>query len=108
MRTRDRWERWLRTNLGSLPLPPGVDKTSVWSVATMLSSYANVDGTGITVTTNTLRNDLGIGQTKLVRILRWMEEQGLLTVVKKHSPGSGTHRALRIPNSAAKAPRAPS
>lgn len=97
MRTRDRWERWLRTNLGSLPLPTGVDKSSVWAAATMLASYANADGTGVTVSTNTLRNDLGIGQTKLVRILRWMEEQGLLTVVKKHGHRCGTQRVLTIP-----------
>jgi hypothetical protein len=58
MRHRDRWEQWLRAEITSLPLQQGVDVATAWAVASMLATYANADGSGITVSTNTIRIQL--------------------------------------------------
>jgi hypothetical protein len=73
MRYRDRWERWLRKEIQWVPLPKGVDAITVWAVATMLSSYADSDGSHIEVSMETLRRQLRIGKPKLDRTVQWLK-----------------------------------
>jgi hypothetical protein len=97
MRDRDRWEQWLRTEISSLPLGQGVDTVTAWAVASMVATYANADGSGITVSTNVLRQQMKIGKAKLDRTLQWLEDSGVLTTTAKHGRGTPTRRALLIP-----------
>jgi hypothetical protein len=97
MRDRDRWEQWLRAEITSLPLGHGVDVVTAWAVASMVATYANSDGSDITVSTDTLRKQIQIGKSKLDRTLKWLEEVGVLTVTAKHGRGTPTRRALVIP-----------
>ena len=97
MRGRDRWEQWLRAEIASLRSGQGVDTVTAWAVASMLATYADADGAGITVSTNTVREQLRIGKEKLHRTVDWLDETGVLIVVTKHGRGTPTRRALVIP-----------
>ncbi len=97
MRDRDRWEQWLRTKITSMPPAKGVDTVTAWAVASMMATYANADGSGITVSTSALRKQLKIGKPKLDRTIKWLEDSGVLTTTAKHGRGTPTRRALVIP-----------
>jgi hypothetical protein len=97
MRDRDRWEQWLRTEITSMPPAKGVDTVTAWAVASMVATYANADGSGITVSTSALRKQLKIGKPKLDRTIKWLEDSGVLTTTAKHGRGTPTRRALVIP-----------
>ena len=97
MRYRDRWERWLRAHVESLAVPAGVDVVTMWAVAMMLASYASASGGDICVSVDAIRSTLGIRKEKVVRIVSWLDEAGIVVVVTKHCRGSPTQRALAIP-----------
>jgi hypothetical protein len=97
MRDRDQWEQWLRTEITSLPPAKGVDTVTAWAVASMMATYANADGSGITVSTDTIRKTLKIGKSKLDLTIKWLEDSGVLTTTAKHGRGTPTRRALVIP-----------
>lgn len=96
-RDRDRWEQWLRTEISSLPPAKGVDTVTAWAVASMVATYANADGSSITVAADTIRKQLKIGKHQLDRTIKWLEDSGVLAITAKHGRGTPTRRALVIP-----------
>jgi hypothetical protein len=97
MRDRDRWEQWLRTEITSLPPAEGVDTVTAWAVASLMATYASADGSGITVSTDTIRKTLKIGKSKLDATIKWLEDSGVLTTTARHGRGTPTRRVLVIP-----------
>jgi hypothetical protein len=80
-----------------MKLDHGTDVVTAWAVASMLASYSNSDGSGITVSADTIRKQLRIGKPKLDRTLRWLTDSGWLTTTVNHGRGTPTQRALALP-----------
>lgn len=91
------WEQWLRTQIASLQPPKGVETVTAWAVASMLATYADADGTHITVSADTVRRQLRIGKAKADRTLAWLEVIGVVAVTTRHGRSGPTKRALAMP-----------
>lgn len=96
MRVRHRWEQWLRHELGTLRLPEGLDRKTVWAVATMFASYADSEG-DVTVPLETVRAALGVGRDSFTAVTKFLEKEGIVVVTSGHGRGGPATRSLRTP-----------